>query len=63
MYAKEEYFEYESDEFEEDDIYKTIKRSLLLEDDEINEYEDGFMVGYEQSQEDCGCMKGNCNSD
>jgi len=44
---------YEEDEnYEEDeDIYKRAMRSLLLEDDEIDEVEEAFMEGYEQIEE------------
>lgn len=44
---------YEEDEFYEDeeDIYKKSMRSLLLEDDEIDEVEDAFMEGYEGVEE------------
>ncbi|MEK6831045.1 MAG: hypothetical protein AABX77_03370 [Nanoarchaeota archaeon] len=36
----------EDDWDEEDTIYKRAMRSLLLEDDEIDEIEDAFMEGY-----------------
>ncbi|MBS3170977.1 hypothetical protein J4449_00010 [Candidatus Woesearchaeota archaeon] len=45
---------YEEDEYYEDedsDIYKKAMRSLLLEDDEINEIEEAFMEGYEYIEE------------
>ncbi len=45
---------YEEDEYYEDedsDIYKKAMRSLLLEDDEINEIEEAFMEGYEDIEE------------
>ena len=43
---------YEEDEYyEEEDIYKKSMRSLLLEDDEIDEIEDAFMEGYEGEEE------------
>ncbi len=35
-------------ENEENDIYKRAIRSLLLEDDEINDIEEAFMEGYEE---------------
>lgn len=36
---------------DEEDIYKKSIRSMLLEDDEIDEVEDAFMEGYEGSDE------------
>ena len=41
FYEEDEHFEEE-----DDDIYKKAMRSLLLEDDEIDEIEDAFMEGY-----------------
>ena len=34
------------DEFEEEDVYGSSARSLLVEDEEISPAEDGFMMGY-----------------
>ncbi len=49
-YEEEGYYE-----GEEDDIYKKAARSLLLEDDEIDGYEEAFMNGYNACEENCGC--------
>ena len=42
---------FEEDEYyeDEDDVYTKKIRKLLIEDDEINEIEDAFMDGYENS--------------
>ncbi len=45
------FYEEEHYEDEDEDIYKKAMRSLLLEDDEIDEIEDAFMEGYEDIEE------------
>jgi hypothetical protein len=50
LYERDEYYENE-----DSDIYKKAMRSLLLEDDEIDEIEDAFMEGYNSCTEDCEC--------
>ncbi len=44
---------FEEDWDEEDNVYKRAMRALLLEDDEIDEFEDAFMEGYSDESRDC----------
>lgn len=45
--------DFDEDDYEEDgDIYRKSKREVMLDDDEINDVDDGVMQGFEDAYEE-----------